>query len=130
MNEILKMFEQRLGKLLSPVEISAILYMVNDLKLSSEVISLILNYVLGKGIKNIRYIERIAIDWSDRGINTAEKAGNILNRLENKDKSNSGDYKKGNRVFRPENKFCNYEDTNKIDYAAYEEQVIKEMLGE
>lgn len=27
------------------------------------------------------------------------------------------------------NKFCNYNDTNKIDYSAYEEQIMKEMIG-
>lgn len=38
-----------------------------------------------------------------------------------KDKANENPHGKNN-------KFCNYKDTNKIDFAAYDEQIIKDML--
>ena len=80
-SEIKRLFcaaEKSLGKLLSSNDLSTIFGFYDWLRLPIDVISILLDYCSEHGQRSMRYIETVAIDWSERGINTAEQANELI----------------------------------------------------
>ncbi len=75
--ELLKTAENLKGKPVSPKETEAIVWMHQSLELPFEVIFVLLSYCFGSD-KPVRYMEKTAMDWAEKGISTAEDAGNYL----------------------------------------------------
>lgn len=60
-----------------------LLYSFNDwLGLPAEVITMLLSYAANKGKTTKRYLETVAIDWADKGIDTFEAAEAYISELE------------------------------------------------
>lgn len=76
--ELFGMAQVLLGKTLSSNDLSTLFGLYDWLGLSLEVIAVLLTYC-GKNRKPMRYIEKTAIDWVEKGINTSEDAENYLN---------------------------------------------------
>lgn len=201
--------EKLMGKLLSSNDMEVLYSFVDWLGLPVEVIIMIITYAAGNNKNSMRYIEKVAMDWADREINTYEKAETYIKELEAAsskvrkicnilgiyDRALSTTEKKYLKIWTEEkdisldlvpvaydktmmrtgkmswaymnkllcawcdegiktqeeleaseelymaknapkdtpkgsNKFSNYEDTNKIDYKKYAEQVLSDMLDE
>lgn len=75
--ELLKIAEGIKGKTLSPKETEVIVWMYHSLELPFEVITVLLSFCYKKG-KPARYMEKIALDWIEKGIVTSEAAGDYL----------------------------------------------------
>ncbi len=73
-SQIIFVAEQYLGKPLSPSEIKTILFFTDRLKFSEDLIDYLIQYCVGKGKKDFRYIEKVAISWAEEGITTPEQA--------------------------------------------------------
>ncbi len=215
-NEISYLFRQAeklMGKLLSSNDMEVLYSFVDWLGLPVEVIIMIISYAHANNKHSMRYIEKVAMDWADREINTYEKAEAYIKELEAvasksrkicnilgiHDRALSTTEKKYIKIWTEEkdipldlipiaydktmmktggkmgwaymnkilcswydegirtqeeleaateqykaknaentqktakkgaNKFTNYEDTNKIDYEKYAEQVLSDMLDE
>ena len=74
---IKKMFDsaqQHLGRLLTHSDLSAVFSFHHWLGLEADTVDLLLQYCAEKGHKNMRYIERVAIDWAENEIITREQA--------------------------------------------------------
>ncbi len=63
-----------LGKMLSYNDMSTLFSFYDWLRLPMDVIELLLAYCVQNGHTSMRYIEKVAVDWADSGVNTAEKA--------------------------------------------------------
>ncbi len=74
--------EKILGRLLSNNDTEVLYSFVDWLGLPVEVIIMIINYAASVDKKSIRYIEKVAIDWADREIDTYEKAEAYVKELE------------------------------------------------
>lgn len=72
--QLLFITEQYLGKTLTPTEISKILYFYDTLNFPADLIEYLIEYCVCKGHKNIRYIEKTALEWHKNGINTLQLA--------------------------------------------------------
>ena len=72
--QIIFVAEQYLGKPLSPSEIKTILFFTDRLNFSEDLIDYLIQYCVGKGKKDFRYIEKVAISWAEEGISTPEQA--------------------------------------------------------
>lgn len=72
--QIIFVAEQYLGKPLSPSEIKTILFFTDKLNFSEDLIDYLIQYCVGKGKKDFRYIEKVAISWAEEGISTPEQA--------------------------------------------------------
>lgn len=75
--EIKQMFlvaERYLGRLLSPTDLNYLYSFYDWLRLPTDVIELLLEYCISNGHSSFRYIEKVAINWADQGINSVEKA--------------------------------------------------------
>jgi len=74
---IRKMFESaqcHLGRLLTHSDLSAIFSFHHWLGLEADAVDVLLNYCAEKGHRNMRYIERVAIDWAENEIVTKQQA--------------------------------------------------------
>ncbi len=79
--------ETILGKVLTASEME-MLFSFNDwLGLPVEVIMMLLSYAAKRGKTTKRYLETVAIDWADKGIDTYEAAEALVSELEEYDKS-------------------------------------------
>ena len=66
--------EESLGKLLSYNDMNVIFSFHDWLRLPLDVIEFLLSYCKDHDHRNLRYIEKCAIDWADHDINDIEKA--------------------------------------------------------
>ena len=66
--------ETYLGKLLSGSELKTLLFIYDELKMSVELMDYLIEYCAGKDKKDLRYIEKVAMDWTDNGIKTVRQA--------------------------------------------------------
>lgn len=74
--------EQILGRLISNGDSATLLMIHDDFGLPADVITMLLQYAVSIGKPNMRYIEKIAMNWADEEINTHEKAEDKLRRLD------------------------------------------------
>jgi DnaD/phage-associated family protein len=63
-----------LGKLLSQHDMSVIFGFYDWLRLPVEVIEILLAYCVQNEHRNLNYIEKVALNWAEEGINTVPKA--------------------------------------------------------
>lgn len=68
------MAEQYMGKPLTASEIKKINYFVDSLDFSIDLIEYLIEYCVENGHRNMKYIETVALAWSDAGIQTTEAA--------------------------------------------------------
>lgn len=73
--------EQVLGRLISNGDSATLLMIHDDFGLPADVITMLLQYAVSIGKANMRYIEKVAMNWADDEINTHEKAEDKLRRL-------------------------------------------------
>lgn len=66
--------QEHLGKLLSQNDMSILFSFYDWLGLPIEVIEILLAYCVQNGHSNLRYIEKVAINWADEEIDTPQKA--------------------------------------------------------
>jgi len=79
---LLETASAKLGKMLSPADMSVYLYLYRDLSLPPEVILMIIGYAVKNGKAKLAYIEKTAIGWVEDGITTIAAADEHLCRLE------------------------------------------------
>lgn len=72
--QLLFITETYIGKPLTPSEIKTILFFTDELHFSDDLIDYLLQYCVGKGKKDFKYIEKVAISWAEQGISTPEEA--------------------------------------------------------
>ena len=66
--------EQYIGKPLSSNEARTIYFISEQLHFSEELIDYLVEYCVGLGKKDFRYIEKVALNWAEDGISTAAQA--------------------------------------------------------
>lgn len=66
--------EQYIGKPLSASEIKKVNYFFDELHFSTDLIEYLIEYCVENGHRSFRYIESVALAWSDSGIQTVEDA--------------------------------------------------------
>lgn len=72
--QLLFITEQYLGKTLTPTEIKTIFFMHDQLHFSEDLIDFLLQYCVGRGKKDFRYIEKVAVNWAMAGVTTPKDA--------------------------------------------------------
>jgi len=71
--------ERYFGKALSPAELNTLYSFYDWLRLPTEVIEYLLEYCISNGHNKMRYIEKVALTWSDADIDTIDKANQLIN---------------------------------------------------
>lgn len=74
--------ERILGKILSPLDFELLYSFVDWLGLPVEVVIMLLRFAANHGKTGKRYIETVALDWADKGIDTYESAEEYIREIE------------------------------------------------
>ncbi len=74
--------EEILGRILSPSDFELIYSFVDWLGLPVEVVIMLLQYAARRGKTAKRYLETVAIDWADKGIDNYESAEEYIREIE------------------------------------------------
>lgn len=73
-SQLLFIVEQYVGKPLTPTEIKTIIFISDRLSFSVDLIDYLIEYCVGRGKKDFRYIEKVALSWAQDGITTPKQA--------------------------------------------------------
>ncbi len=66
--------EMYLKKPLSPNDMRTILFIMDKLGFSADLTDYLLQYCVDRGKRDLRYIEKVAISWAEKGITTPKQA--------------------------------------------------------
>lgn len=72
--QILFVAETYLGKTLSENEVKTLLFVYDVLGFSVELMDYLIEYCVGRDKKEMKYIEKVAIDWANNNIKTVRQA--------------------------------------------------------
>lgn len=72
--QLLFIAESYIGRPLTPPEMKTILYFIDVLHFSDDLIDYLLQYCVDKGKKDFKYIEKVAVNWAEEGITTPAQA--------------------------------------------------------
>jgi len=75
------MAENMLGRMLKYDDLNTLFALYDWLRLPIEVIEILLVYCANNHHRNIRYIEKMAVDWAENGVDTPEKAEEYMHRM-------------------------------------------------
>ncbi|MBR5247768.1 MAG: DnaD domain protein [Lachnospiraceae bacterium] len=72
--QLLFIAQSYLGRPLTPAEMKSILFMMDVLHFSEDLIDYLIQYCVDRGKKDFKYIEKVAINWAEQGITTPKEA--------------------------------------------------------
>ena len=78
--EILFLAQTYVGKTLTPSDMKTVIFFSDVLHFSNDLIDYLLQYCVGLGKKDFRYMEKVAINWAQQGISTPEEAYEASNK--------------------------------------------------
>lgn len=90
LSEMVQVATELLAKTLSPNELETLYWLNDELGFSAEAILLILDYCISKDKRNMRYIEKVAVSWHEKGIVTPEQ---IMEYIASEEEKNTTAYR-------------------------------------
>lgn len=81
-SELLFIIEQYLGKPISANDVRSIFFMTDILHFSTDLIDYLVQYCVERGKKDFRYMEKVAISWSEEGITTPKQATSYVKKYD------------------------------------------------
>ena len=77
----------RLGRAITHGDMETLLYLFDTAGMPIEVILMVIEYAVAAGKPHMRYVEKVALDWSDKGIDTISAAEQHLCRLDRRNQA-------------------------------------------
>lgn len=74
LGQLLYIAQKYIGKPLSSTDTNSMIFLYDTLKMPPDMIEYLLEYCISKGHKNMRYMEKVAMDWVDKGLTTVDEA--------------------------------------------------------
>lgn len=71
-----------LGRPLSAAEMKSLLFMVDVLHFSDDLIDHLIQYCVDRGKTDFKYIEKVAVNWAEQGITTPQQAQEVSARYD------------------------------------------------
>ncbi len=78
LSEMMTVAQSMLGKTLNTADTNTLYWFHDELGFSPEVILMLVEYCVGTGKTNMSFIERKALEWRDKNINTVEAADEYI----------------------------------------------------
>ena len=72
--QLLFIAESYIGKPLTPSEVKTILFFMDVLHFSEDMIDYLIQYCVDRGKRDFKYIEKVAVNWAEQGISTPKQA--------------------------------------------------------
>ncbi len=80
--ELLAIAQAYISRPLTPAEMKSILFFMDELHFSENLIDYLLDYCVSRGKKDFKYIDKVAISWAEQGITAPEQAKAIVGRYD------------------------------------------------
>ena len=80
--ELLFVAQQYIGRTLNPSEIKTILFITDVLQFSDDLIDHLLQYCVDRGKYDFKYIEKVAVNWAEKGVTTWEQAQETIGKYD------------------------------------------------
>lgn len=80
--QLLFIIEAYVGKPLSSSDIRTILFICDRLHFSTDLVDYLVQYCVGRGKKDFRYIEKVAISWAEDHITTPKQAASLIKKYD------------------------------------------------
>lgn len=80
--QLLFIAESYIGKPLTPSEIKTILFFMDVLRFSEDLIDYLIQYCVDRGKKDFKYIEKVAVNWAEAGITTPKQAQSFASKYD------------------------------------------------
>ena len=90
LSEMVQVAQELLARTLSPNELETLYWFNDELGFSAEAILLILDYCISKDKRNLRYVEKVAIAWHEKGIISPEQ---IMENITQEEEKNTTGYR-------------------------------------
>ena len=74
LSQLLYVAGQYMGRLLKPQDADMLAYLYDGLHMSCDVIEYVIEYCVQNRHNSIRYMEKVALNWHEKGIDTVDKA--------------------------------------------------------
>ena len=84
LSDMFLLSQEILGKTITEKDMETIYWFYSDLKMSAEVILLLLEYCVSKGKNRMSYIEKVAVSWHEMGLSTSESVALYIKNEEQK----------------------------------------------
>ncbi|MCM1144355.1 MAG: DnaD domain protein [Blautia sp.] len=81
-SRVLFITEQYLKKTLSASDMKSILFISDRLGFSEDLIDYLIQYCVDHGKKDLRYIEKVAVNWAQEGISTPRQAARYVHKYD------------------------------------------------
>lgn len=78
--QLLFIAQTYLGKPLSSSDMKTLLYILDVLKFSEDLVDYLIQYCVERGKKDFRYIEKVALNWAESGITTPKEAEKCIHK--------------------------------------------------
>ena len=78
LSDMMALAQDIFGRILTAAEMESVFWFYDGLGFSHEAILLLLEYCVSKGKTSMKYIERIAVAWSEKGATSADKVCEII----------------------------------------------------
>ncbi len=80
--QLLFIAQSYLGRPLTPAEMKSVLFMMDVLHFSADLIDYLIQYCVDRGKTDFKYIEKVAINWAEQGISTPKQAQKLAGRYD------------------------------------------------
>lgn len=80
--QLIFIVEQYLGKTLSSSDIRSIYFMTDILHFNSDLVDYLIQYCVGRNVKDFHYIEKVARSWADSKITTPKQAASFCHKYD------------------------------------------------
>lgn len=117
--QLLFIVESYIGKPLSVSEMKTVYFISSSLHFSNELIDYLVDYCVSRGKKDFRYIEKVALNWAEEGITTADQAREAVQKGRGKSRRTGT-----RRASRPAD-FNNFRQ-NSYDFTELEKQLLSQ----
>ncbi len=127
--QLLFIAQSYIGKPLTPSEIKSVLFFMDGLHFSEDLVDYLIQYCVDRGKKDFKYIEKVAIRWAEQGITTPRQAQKYSTRYDKNVYAIMNQLGKSNSPTDKEMEFINrwineYGFTNDIIFEACERTVL------
>ena len=84
LSDMMGISQEIFGRILTAAEMESIFWIYDELKFSPEAILLLIEYCVSKGKANMKYIEKVAMAWGEKGAREADSVYEIIQAEEQK----------------------------------------------
>lgn len=84
LSDMMGLSQDIFGRILTTAEMSSLFWFHDELGFSPEAVLLLLEYCISKGKNSMKYIEKVAVSWSEKGATQADRVVEIIEEDEKK----------------------------------------------